>query len=246
MVTREEIQATCNDIVREFSPLQIILFGSYAYGTPTEHSDVDLLVIMPVEDSETRQKASDIKARIPKRFKMDLHVCSPENLAYRITYNDWFLREITEKGEVLYEVDGFYLIPPEKKMTELNPLTLEWIEFAEGDYIAASQIIHGPDPIYHVICFLSQQCVEKYIKAILQENNIPFRRTHDLNELLDLILPIYPLWSNWKNQLPSLTTHAVETRYPSDLPTETDADNAMEVCNMVREAIRTELNVSSE
>lgn len=115
MVTREEIQATCNDIVLEFSPFQIILFGSYVYGTPTEDSDVDLLVIMPVEDSETRQKASDIKARIPKRFKMDLHVCSPENLAYRITYNDWFLREITEKGEVLYEVDGFYLIPPEKK-----------------------------------------------------------------------------------------------------------------------------------
>ena len=36
MVTREEIQATCDDIVREFAPLQVILFGSYAYGTPTE------------------------------------------------------------------------------------------------------------------------------------------------------------------------------------------------------------------
>ena len=131
-------------------------------------------------------------------------------------------------------------------MTELNPLTLEWIEFAEGDYTVAIENQQGDNPIFHVICFLSQQCVEKYIKAILQENNIPFRRTHDLNELLDLILPIYPSWSIWKNQLPSLTTHAVDTRYPSDLPTETDADNAMEVCNMVREAIRTELNVSSE
>ncbi len=35
MVTREDIQATCDDIVREFAPLQVILFGSYAYGTPT-------------------------------------------------------------------------------------------------------------------------------------------------------------------------------------------------------------------
>ncbi len=246
MVTREEIQATCDDIVREFSPLQIILFGSYAYGTPSEDSDVDLLVIMPVDESNTRQKVSDIKARIPKRFKMDLHILSPEVLAYRITYNDWFLREITEKGVVLYESDDFYLIPPEKKMTELNPLTLEWIEFAEGDYTVAIENQRGENPVFHVICFLSQQCVEKYLKALLQENNIPFRRTHDLNELLNLILPIYPSWSTWKNQLPSLTTHVVDTRYPSDLPTETDADKANEVCNMVREAIRTELNVSSE
>ena len=45
MVTQEDIQATCDDIVREFAPLQVILFGSYAYGTPTENSDVDLLVV---------------------------------------------------------------------------------------------------------------------------------------------------------------------------------------------------------
>ena len=44
MVTRRDIQATCDDIVREFAPLQVVLFGSYAYGTPTEYSDVDLLV----------------------------------------------------------------------------------------------------------------------------------------------------------------------------------------------------------
>ena len=46
MVTRQDIQATCDDIVREFAPLQVVLFGSYAYGTPTAYSDVDLLVVM--------------------------------------------------------------------------------------------------------------------------------------------------------------------------------------------------------
>ena len=44
MVSTKEIQATCDDIVREFAPQQVILFGSYAYGTPTEASDVDLFV----------------------------------------------------------------------------------------------------------------------------------------------------------------------------------------------------------
>ena len=57
MVSREDIQATCDDIVREFAPLQVILFGSYAYGTPTEDSDVDLLVVMDIPESETRRQA---------------------------------------------------------------------------------------------------------------------------------------------------------------------------------------------
>ena len=48
MVPRQENQATCDDIVREFTPLQVILFGSHAYGTPTEDSDVDLLVVMDI------------------------------------------------------------------------------------------------------------------------------------------------------------------------------------------------------
>ncbi len=116
MVSRQDIQATCDDIVREFAPLQVILFGSYAYGTPTEHSDVDLLVVMQVPKAETRNQASEIQERIPHRFKIDLLVRSPEELAYRISYNDWFLREITERGEVLYEADGFYPKPIKKRI----------------------------------------------------------------------------------------------------------------------------------
>ena len=46
MITREEIQTVTDDIVREFEPLQVILFGSYAYGTPTADSDVDILVVV--------------------------------------------------------------------------------------------------------------------------------------------------------------------------------------------------------
>ena len=66
MITREDIQATCDDIVREFEPLQIILFGSYAYGTPTEDSDVDLLVIMDIPESETRRQAVRSELKLPQ------------------------------------------------------------------------------------------------------------------------------------------------------------------------------------
>ncbi len=246
MVSREEIQATCNDIVREFAPLQIILFGSYAYGTPTDYSDVDLLVVMLVEKSEARAQADEIRDRIPSRFKMDLLVRSPEYIAYRISYNDWFLREIIEKGLVLYESDGFYIIPYKKENTDMNPLTLEWIEKAEGEFIAAVQVLYGSNPITHVLCLLAQQCVEKYLKAWLQENNIPFQRTHDLEELLNLILPSMPAWGAWQPGLSKLTEHAADSRYPQTIATASDAENAMRICGDVRDAIHTYLKVSKE
>ena len=65
MVDPKDIQATCDDIAREFAPLKIILFGSYAYGTPTEDSDVDLCVVMAIPESQTRRQAVEIRQRIP-------------------------------------------------------------------------------------------------------------------------------------------------------------------------------------
>ena len=103
MVDPKDIQATCRDIAREFDPLKIILFGSYAYGTPTEDSDVDLLVVMAIPRSQHRHQAVEIRQRIPRRFRMNLLVRSPEEIAHRVAHNDWFLQEITQKGQVLYE-----------------------------------------------------------------------------------------------------------------------------------------------
>lgn len=245
MVSREEILAACDDIVREFEPLQIILYGSYAYGTPSKNSDVDLLVVMPVDKSEVRDREVEIKEQIPSRFNIDLLVRSPEYIAYRLSYNDWFFREVTEKGQVLYETDGFYIIPPKIENTEISPITIEWIEKAEGDYSVAAENYRGQNPVYHVICFLAQQCVEKYLKAWLQENNIPIQRTHNLNDLLDLILPTMPAWRVWQNDLSTLTKHAVDSRYPEEIATESDAENAMRICGELREAVRTALMLPS-
>jgi predicted nucleotidyltransferase len=103
MIDRRDILATCEDIAREFHPERIVLFGSYAYGTPTEDSDADLLVVMDIPEVETRQQAVAIRQRIPRRFRMDLIVRTPRELAFRVKHNDWFYREILEHGKVLYE-----------------------------------------------------------------------------------------------------------------------------------------------
>ena len=243
MVTRKEIQATCDDIVREFAPLQIVLFGSYAYGTPREYSDVDLLVVMPGSKSEIRKRELEIYERIPHGFRMDLLVRSPEEIAYRLSYNDWFLREITEKGEVLYESANFLLKPPKKEQCAMNPLTVEWVENAEEDDAVVQQLQQGQNPIYNAICFHAQQCVEKYLKAWLQEQNIPFPRTHDLKELLKLVVPSVPVWWVWEPDFAFLSKYAVTTRYPGASATADDAESAVGICDEVRRAVREQLKL---
>ncbi len=89
-------------IVREFQPEQVILFGSYAYGTPTAHSDVDLLVVLSHEGTRTR-KAVEILNTINPKLPVDLLVRTPEQLARRLAQHDFFLQEVMEKGRVLYE-----------------------------------------------------------------------------------------------------------------------------------------------
>jgi predicted nucleotidyltransferase len=102
MVTRREITELCDRIARKFKPERIILFGSYAYGVPNEDSDVDLLVVLPLTDSRTA-KAIEIRNAIPVDFPLDLLACSPDYLKQRVSQEDFFLREIVEKGQILYE-----------------------------------------------------------------------------------------------------------------------------------------------
>jgi predicted nucleotidyltransferase len=102
MISRRDIKRVCAQIAREFRPQRIILFGSYAYGKPTSDSDVDLLVIMPLNGRPT-EKAVEISSRLEHRFPIDLLVRSPEEVRRRLAWNDFFLREATEKGMVMYE-----------------------------------------------------------------------------------------------------------------------------------------------
>ena len=105
MITSSQILSVADKIAEQFRPERIILFGSYAYGTPNEDSDVDLLVVMPLPN-KGRGRASDIRLHLDVAFPLDLVVCDPEYIAQRIEMNDYFLQEITRKGEVLYAGDN--------------------------------------------------------------------------------------------------------------------------------------------
>ncbi len=79
-ITEELIQEIKNRIVSGVHPEMIILFGSYAYGTPTKDSDLDLLVILQTEEpmhkrvTKIRKLLRDIS--IPK----DIIVYTPQEV----------------------------------------------------------------------------------------------------------------------------------------------------------------------
>src|SRR5437899_875214 len=99
------IRNVIRQIVQQFHPQKVILFGSYAYGQPTEDSDVDLLVIMPFRGSAVK-KAVQIDLKVRRSFAMDLIVRTPAKVRQRVQMGDWFMREIMEKGKVLYDAAG--------------------------------------------------------------------------------------------------------------------------------------------
>ena len=100
-VPMRTIRAIAREIARKFRPEKIVLFGSYAYGNPRPESDVDLLILMdtPLRNSE---QAAQIARAIDYHFGLDLIVRRPRQYNERIAQGDYFLREIEEKGKVLY------------------------------------------------------------------------------------------------------------------------------------------------
>ncbi len=100
-VSLVDIQQLATDIGREFTPEQVILFGSYAKGTARPDSDVDLLVVMPGESSGARM-AAEIITRLKPTLPLELIVRSSRQLKERLALDDFFLREIMATGKQLY------------------------------------------------------------------------------------------------------------------------------------------------
>lgn len=96
------IRALANQIAEKFDPEEIILFGSHAYGKPHAWSDVDLLIVMetPKGEFKTIMEISDSLPPLP--FSVDIIARSRAVINRRKNSGDFFLREITKKGKVLY------------------------------------------------------------------------------------------------------------------------------------------------
>lgn len=106
-MTTENILAEITATFKQYGIDKIILFGSYAYGVPNKDSDIDLLVIKDIPESETR----DLRIKLKKalwlklgklNYSFDILVDNEQRIQKRIEMGDLFYKEIYSKGKLIY------------------------------------------------------------------------------------------------------------------------------------------------
>jgi len=104
-----KIDKILNEIVeklqREYKPLKIILYGSYAYGTPNVDSDIDLLILKNTSERSVDRfvKVKKIIYNPKRKIPVSPLIYSPDELKERLRIGDDFIKEILNKGVTLYE-----------------------------------------------------------------------------------------------------------------------------------------------
>ena len=127
----------------------------------------------------------------------------------------------------------------------MKTLTAEWVAKAEGDFATMQRERRArKNPNYDGVCFHAQQCAEKYLKALLQEADLPIKRTHNLLVLLNDALPTFPFLELMCDNLKWLENYAVVFRYPGETASKKNAVVACAFCASIREVIRAHLECS--
>lgn len=126
---------------------------------------------------------------------------------------------------------------------DLVRMVRQWTERAENDLTNAEHTLTmGEDCPYDTVCFHAQQCVEKYIKALLIYRSVDFPKMHDIGELIKL-LPSHLRPPMAVVDQERLTDYAIEARYPGDWEpiTRAEAEGMVALARQVRRAIRSQL-----
>jgi HEPN domain-containing protein len=127
---------------------------------------------------------------------------------------------------------------------ELRKEVRRWFRYAEEDLDAAQRLTDAPGGVPRHPAWLAQQAAEKALKAVLIREQIEFPRTHNLRRLRALIPPRWGV-SDVSVDLDPLSQHAVESRYPENVPdvTSEEARSAVSDAERIVEAVRSDLDV---
>lgn len=123
--------------------------------------------------------------------------------------------------------------------------TAQWVLKAEEDRSGAHILAARKPPLRDLACFHCQQAAEKYLKALLHELGLTVPKTHDLEELLDLLLPHDATLATLRRRVDALNDYAVDYRYPGVRATIRRMQAALRHVEHVRTELRTRLGLSS-
>ena len=97
-----------SEIVERLAPLEpekIILFGSYAYGSPTEDSDIDLFLVKDVETDVSRSFVLNARMRLRdliRKYHIGFDILSASQ-GFLESREDYFYKvDILQNGKVIY------------------------------------------------------------------------------------------------------------------------------------------------
>ena len=120
----------------------------------------------------------------------------------------------------------------------MKKLTREWVAKAEADFRVAETLKQTRPPVHDARCFHCQQATEKYLKALLEELGLTIPRTHNLEDLLSLLVADHPELRPLRRGLIFLSDFAVETRYPGENANKRQAVAAMRWATKMRATVR--------
>jgi HEPN domain-containing protein len=127
----------------------------------------------------------------------------------------------------------------------MHELHKEWVEKAEADFATAAREMAVPENAnYDAVCFHAQQCIEKFMKALLLQQNQLAPKTHDLAYLERLLTQCGVSLDVPAEDLRFLSRAAVEYRYPGESATREDAARVTDICQQLRALLRTLLGLS--
>ena len=102
---RQDLERLLRKLIAGYAPQKVILFGSYAYGEPDQHSDLDLLIVKDTAKTPFRRRVEvgRIVQDRSRRTPIQPLVITPQELEEQIQRREPFVLEIVKKGEVLYD-----------------------------------------------------------------------------------------------------------------------------------------------
>ena len=102
--TKKAINRMVEKLKREYQPEKIILFGSYAWGNPSKHSDIDLFIIKETQERHIDRsvKIAEILDEESGTLAVEPWVYTPGEVSQRLMIGDPFIKKILEKGKILY------------------------------------------------------------------------------------------------------------------------------------------------
>ncbi len=220
-------------LIAQYQPEKIILFGSMASGDIGEWSDLDLVII---KDTPLPffKRLKQVVSLCHSPVGTDFLVYTPSEFAQMIAEDNLFiLDEVIGKGKVLYErVPALQTVAQalgQPISSELETTTLhmerapmnsdfprQWLAKA-GDDLAVAGMSLKAEYFSHA-CFLSQQCIEKALKAYVIAKARTYPRIHNLVDLLERCEALDSAFAQFRADCEKVDEYYIPTRYPAGIP----------------------------